>query len=453
MWSLRVLVLTAACGLFSSVNAWKNTNLIRTYDLTKSYVKETITIKLENDLQEAANVYTLMKDLVDDERVVSAVALEKTQGGSVSLDIVPSLTTEDGLDIRFPSPVLPGESKTIHVSLTLDGAQKPVPAKIKQDDQQYLVYRASKTFVSPYDTEKQRLKFKFPTNNVPSFTEFTDASGNKQPARAGNTLTYETLETVERDTPKELVSVRYEYTAPLPRARQLDIEVDIHQFRKEISVVEKTTLENHAAELRGHFNRAKWAMSRFYNPLTAALGSFRIYLPKDVRDVSFKDEDGNVTTSHMRADRQHTVLDLIPRFPVFGGWNYYFRLAWNMALDSFAADKNGRTVVTLPSMWSLEDALFSNVSWTLTLPEGAKDIKVNVPTELSLKNVTTVYHFLDIQGRQSFVYEASDVSDEFSQKVIEISYVYDTLAHRLRLAVIVGIIGVLFTAAYMIWAP
>lgn len=53
-------------------------------------------------------------------------------------------------------------------------------------------------------------------------------------------------------------------------------------------------------------------------------------LPAAASDVYYRDEIGNISTSHMRVLSDSVELDLRPRFPLFGGWKTHYVLGYNV---------------------------------------------------------------------------------------------------------------------------
>lgn len=74
-----------------------------------------------------------------------------------------------------------------------------------------------------------------------------------------------------------------------------------------------------------------------------------------------------------RQGTQYSILELKPRYPILGGWNYSFTLGWDLPLeDSASYDKStGRYIVEVPIMTPLLGAVVNEEVLTVILPEGA----------------------------------------------------------------------------------
>jgi len=53
-------------------------------------------------------------------------------------------------------------------------------------------------------------------------------------------------------------------------------------------------------------------------------------LPASARDVYYRDEIGNISTSNLREMDDQMELELRPRFPLFGGWKTHYYIGYNI---------------------------------------------------------------------------------------------------------------------------
>ncbi len=53
-------------------------------------------------------------------------------------------------------------------------------------------------------------------------------------------------------------------------------------------------------------------------------------LPAAARDVYYRDEIGNISTSALRELDDMVELELRPRFPLFGGWKTHYLIGYNI---------------------------------------------------------------------------------------------------------------------------
>lgn len=90
----------------------------------------------------------------------------------------------------------------------------------------------------------------------------------------------------------------------------------------------------------------------------------------------FTDDIGNVSTSRFRSNVREANLELKPRYPVFGGWKYSFRVGWDANLHQFLRkSKSGDDYVLkvpfLEGPKMNEGISYEKVELRIILPEGA----------------------------------------------------------------------------------
>ena len=270
-------------------------------------------------------------------------------------------------EITLPSPLAPGASQTLAISYHSISSLAALPAKINQKDKQYLLHTFSLYAPSAYHTDKQKTKIKFPSVDIPDFTS--------KPERQGTTFTYGPFDDKPAGVEEE-ASVRYEFTRPVIFASLLERDVEISQWGGNIAFEERYWLSNQGAHLSSQFSRVDWQMSQHYPVPTSALKELRIPLSIGSADPYFTDDIGNVSTSHFRAGKRDAVLELKPRYPVFGGWKYSFRIGWNNNLRNFLRKVSGSNTYALkvpflegPKMG--EGVSYEKVILRFVLPEGA----------------------------------------------------------------------------------
>jgi oligosaccharyltransferase complex subunit alpha (ribophorin I) len=130
--------------------------------------------------------------------------------------------------------------------------------------------------------------------------------------------------------------------------------------------------------LKGHFSRLEHQTQKFYGRLSPhVVPEIALQLPAGIRDAYYYDIVGNVSTSHLRTaprgSAANSVLELKPRYPLLGGWNYSFTLGWDADLaDSARYDKqSGKYVLGVPIMTAVPGAVIDDAEVVVILPEGA----------------------------------------------------------------------------------
>ena len=281
--------------------------------------------------------------------------------------------------IRLPDVLKPSSQQTLSISYSVLSAFQPLPASIEQADKQYLVYSFSAYSPSAYLTVKQKTKLKFPTTDIPEYTTLpasSNADGKADPQRQGSSFTYGPYSDVPAGAHEE-VQVRYEFTKPLIHASLVERDLEISHWGGNIATEERYWLANNAAKLSKHFSRASWVQTAYYNPPSSALKELRIPLKGGTMDPYFTDEIGNVSTSRFRSNLREATLEIKPRYPIFGGWKYTFRVGWNADLKSYLRKqpRGEGYVLKVPFLEGPkqpEGIEYEKVEVRVILPEGAR---------------------------------------------------------------------------------
>lgn len=141
--------------------------------------------------------------------------------------------------------------------------------------------------------------------------------------------------------------------------------------------------QNH--RLKGQFSRLELQQARYLGkPQPQVLTAITMQLPAGINAPYYYDSIGNVTTSRFRPSSKpsnskrlsssNSFLEIKPRYPLLGGWNYTYTLGWDAPLgDSAKYDKQtGRYLVAIPIMTPIPGAAVDEASFTVVFPEGAE---------------------------------------------------------------------------------
>jgi len=282
--------------------------------------------------------------------------------------------------ITLPTPLGPSSKQTLSITYSIVSAVQPLPSQIEQTAQQFIQHTFNAYLNSAYPTLKQKTKLKFPTTNIPDYTILPspNADGAQDPTRQGSTFTYGPYASLPAGS-LEPVSVRYEFTKPLLHASLMERDIEISHWGGNLATEERYWLSNRAAGLKNHFNRVAWQMTAYSNPPTTAMKELRVPLQAGTINPYFTDDIGNVSTSRFRAGdggKQGALLEIKPRYPLFGGWKYSFRIGWDNDLKKFlrklkTGDGYVMQVPFLEGPRMGEGIEFERVQVRVIMPEGA----------------------------------------------------------------------------------
>lgn len=219
-----------------------------------------------------------------------------------------------------------------------------------------------------------------PTTDVPdavTLAKSLNAEGKEDPQKQGTSFTYGPYGELEAGAIQE-VSARYEFTKPLTHSKLVERDVEVSHWGGNVAFEERHWLTNRAATLKNHFSRVSYQQAAYYNPPMAALKEMRFPLAVGSTDAYFVDDIGNVSTSRFRTSPREANLELKPRYPLFGGWNYSFKVGWNGELPSFVRqtkDSSDGYVLKVPFLdgpKQVEGVEYERVVTRIILPEGAR---------------------------------------------------------------------------------
>ncbi|OAP58418.1 hypothetical protein AYL99_07508 [Fonsecaea erecta] len=468
---------TILAGDFKPPPVFENTNLVRTINLEKGYVRETTNVLVTNtDKSPQSDYYIPFEyDLMGkiggfDARdkktpefplkttIAALSAVLDDQGGT-------SRPTQYYV-IHLAEPLPPKSTVTLSISWNVLGVLTPLPASIRQEDKQYLVYNFSAYVPSVYKTVKQKTKVKFPSADVPEYTTTSGLTSATDPEKQGTSFTYGPYDTakVEPGTTYP-VTVRYEFNKPLLVCSLLERDVEVSHWGGNLATEERYWLRHDGATLANQFSRLAWSTQNFYinagQGSTSAVRELKVPLKPGTADPYFTDDIGNVSTSRFRPNNvREASLELKPRYPIFGGWKYSFRIGWNNALSSALRQLKTQSDTYILSVPLLEGPKmpegiqYEQLVFRVILPEGAKNVKWQAHGGTGVPPLHAEYDlhktFLDTLGRTELKLTAYNVVDEARDVTILVTYEYPFLAAFRKPMTIFAGLAVVYVLAWFV---
>ncbi|KAK3341672.1 Ribophorin I [Lasiosphaeria hispida] len=448
-------------ALLTPPQVFKNANLVHVISVEKNYVKENVNVLIENVSKEPQDEYYLpfTADQVSRLGGVEVKDRKDASAGPFSTQTVELDPESDTLYLRIqlPTPLKAGAQQTLGITYYFLDAYKPLPASIKQDDVQFLAYSFSAYLPSAYTTLKQKTEVKFPSSTIPDYTRLPGSGDVKEfPQKQGTKLTYGPF-TEQPAAALEPVQVRFEFNKPVTHISELERDIEVSHWGGNVAFEERYTLYHHGANLSSLFNRVKWTQANYYNPTTHALKELKFPLRVGSADPYYTDVIGNVSTSRFRSNKREALLEIKPRYPIFGGWKYPFTIGWNSDAKNFVrTTASGGYVLNVPFLEGpkqVEGVEYENVRVRVVLPEGAENVKYHTTIpELSITDARVVIHqtFLDTIGRTALIIKARNLVDDFRERELVVSYDLP-LAARLRKPLLVfGSALVVFVSTWVL---
>lgn len=146
--------------------------------------------------------------------------------------------------------------------------------------------------------------------------------------------------------------------------------------------------------LKGHFSRLAHQQSKFHASSPAQVFTdLTLRLPPTAHSTYYYDVIGNVSTSRFRpgstpATQQKaksrtaarivdSLLELKPRYPILGGWNYSFVIGYDVPLSDMLRSDGGRKLLSVPFLTAYKDLAAQEVELKIVLPEGARYVPLS----------------------------------------------------------------------------
>ncbi|KAF9420483.1 proteasome regulatory particle base subunit [Podila epigama] len=427
---LAHLALVAAAVSSPMPQDLKVTNLLRTVDLTKQVVREIVSAAVTNFGTEPVSEYYYPID-----RSLSVHMAHITAENRKTKDRLEIIDDEryDNAEVHFYkvqlSPPLPvGEKMQITVTVAFSNVVHPFPPRIGQKDKQWFIYTGNAYALSAYPTKKQK-------STVVTLNKEARLLDHPKGSPVEKTKNHIVLGPYSNIGPLEnsLLKVHYELPGPILHMRKLLRDIEISHWGSNLAVEEHYNFVNRGAKLRGQFIRE--GARRFPtsggggNPVSA----FIIEIPKLARDMYYRDEIGNISTSILFRRENSIEFSHRPRFPIYGGWNSTWYLGYNVPLDGFVrrVPDTDRYILKVPLITPMKDTTYDKVQVRIVLPEGAKHIKTDLPFEVVSHEYSTTKTYMDSAGRSTLTIEATNLVEEHGQDVL-VEYEYSDTAYLIK---------------------
>jgi len=469
--ALNVLLASAAS---LSGASFENTAVVRTVDLGGALTQVTTTYAVRA-LEDDAKLYYI--SLSDDEERHTTWIEAKLKGQSAVLDV-----DRHGFNpknhaylyaISLPKALKLDQTVNIVVSTVQSHASVALPATASQGEPQSLMFSSPLYIISPYKSILQRTKIRSPTPMIRSYTDTKDLAqyvekGAAPVTKTGPTLVYgpfhnipESMNLPFQERNQKTVSIHYDYDQPVLTVTSLQRSAEISHWGANLNIHDEIVLRNDGPTLKGQFSRLEHQSQVYFKRKAHhVMRDLVLHLPAGARDPYFIDQVGNVSTSHFRpspptsaellstSKAKSSILELRPRYPLLGGWNYTFTLGYDSPLEEVARydSSTGKYVVAIPYMTNIPGAAFDETELKIVLPEGATDVTVHPSFGPDLIEHSRHVTYLDTTGRPAILLKKKNVSDKHTGTVY-VSYSLSLAAHFKKPIAVTSAALALFTFA------
>jgi len=299
--------------------------------------------------------------------------------------------------IDLKSSLASGSTTSLTVELVLGGALEMYPAAISQKEKQLARFTGNVYSYLPYPTTTQTTTVNLPSSNIESYTK------TKPVSLSDSTITYGPYKNIAPFSSSELI-VHSENNAPMLVVSSLLRTIEMSMWGN-VAVEETIDVVHRGAQLKGSFSRYEFQRE---NSGVSSVKNFKTLLPAAAKDVYYRDDIGNISTSHLKVMDDAVELDLRPRFPLFGGWKTHYVIGYNVPSYEYIFFKGDVHVLNMRMIDHIyDDMLVEQVEVKIILPEGVSDIQLNTPFPISRSEDTKHFTYLDTTGRTVITIKSS----------------------------------------------
>ncbi|XP_033209967.1 dolichyl-diphosphooligosaccharide--protein glycosyltransferase subunit 1 [Belonocnema kinseyi] len=391
-----VLILSQTLSLTNSQVVDSNLvikNVERSIDLQSQVTKITAKLIIENGGKSPVKNFLYAFDPKQKEHV-SSLAARLREPGRADLKVTQVKVKEHPdkifFSIELKDLVQPGRSVNVDVESVSTHELIPHPKQIRQKEKQLVKYTGNVYLYSPYSVTKQSTTVVLPSRNVENYSKIKPVS------QSDSSITYGPFEKKQSFSSEELI-VHFENNNKFLTVTRLERVIELSHWGN-IAVEETIELLHAGALLKGSFSRYEYA--RESKSGQASIQSFDTVLPAAASDIYYRDEIGNISTSHTRLRKDSVELNLRPRFPLFGGWKTRYIVGYNVPSYEYlfhSGDKYSLEMRLLDHVF--DDMVVDELVVKIILPEGTKNIELNVPYPVVRLPNSLHYTYLDTTGR------------------------------------------------------
>lgn len=405
--SFFIATLIECTTIGHALGAIVNSKIDRIVDISSQLVKITERIHIEDSV----GTYKL---LIEPTHKMRLAYIEAAVNGQ-------SLEISERPDGSYDVDLTGKTAKPLIVTTVYTRLLRPYPTEIVQNERQLVLYDGLQTTLSPYLTKAITTRIKLPPGS--RLESFTKAS---KMTTGTNKLTYGPFKDVQPNQAEPL-SIHYENNSPFVAVTNLLRTIEVSPWAGSIYIVNQVRISHVGAKLKGPFSRIDYQRDQMNG--ISSVRNLAAELPRAATNIYFRDGIGNISTSNVRYTPTKTLINMKPRFPLFGGWVTDFNLGYKVPTSEFinepVSGNNHRFSVPFADIL-YESMFIDDATVRITLPAGASDIDIRGAIDFERLKDEKSYSFLDVIGRPVIVLRKSNVvSNHVDAKPLVIRYNYN----------------------------
>uniref|UniRef100_A0A146X5B1 Dolichyl-diphosphooligosaccharide--protein glycosyltransferase subunit 1 n=1 Tax=Fundulus heteroclitus TaxID=8078 RepID=A0A146X5B1_FUNHE len=435
----------AACLLLVTALTWEasasglvNEDVKRTVDLSTHLAKITAEIVLSNHGQTSVQSFILAVDADLAPRLAyigASVKGDEEEDGTLELQQT-SIQGQRGefYKVLLPSSLPAGGQLKVKAEMTFSHVLRPFPNQITQAERQLVIFQGNHYLYSPYPTRSQTTRVRLASKNVESYTKL----GN--PTKTDEIIEYGPFRDVAPFS-EDAMKIHYENNTPFITITSITRTIEVSHWGN-IAVEETIDLRHTGAVLKGPFSRYDY--QRQSDSGISSVKSFKTILPASAQDVYYRDEIGNISTSHLQVLDDSVEVEVRPRFPLFGGWKTHYMIGYNLPSYEYLYTLGDQYALKMRLVDHVyDDQVIDYMTVKIILPEGAKNIHVETPYKIDRMPNQLHYTYLDTFGRPVLVATKNNLVEQHIQDFV-VHYNFNKILMLQEPLLVVGAFYILF---------
>ncbi|XP_077384693.1 dolichyl-diphosphooligosaccharide--protein glycosyltransferase subunit 1 [Festucalex cinctus] len=311
--------------------------------------------------------------------------------------------------VTLPSTLVVGDKVKVKVEMTFSHVLQPFPSDITQAERQLVVFQGNHYFYSPYPTLTQTTRVRLASKTVESYTKL----GN--PSKMDDIIEYGPYREIPQFS-QDAMKIHFENNTPFLTISSITRTIEVSHWGN-IAVEETIDVRHTGAVLKGPFSRYDY--QRQSDSGISSVKSFKTILPASAQDVYYRDEIGNISTSHLQILDDSVEVEIRPRFPLFGGWKTHYIIGYNLPSYEYLYTLGDQYALKMRLIDHVyDDQVIDSMTVKIILPEGAKNIQMDTPYKIDRMPNELHYTYLDTFGRPVLVANKKNLVEQHIQDVV-----------------------------------
>ncbi|XP_060691309.1 dolichyl-diphosphooligosaccharide--protein glycosyltransferase subunit 1 [Hemiscyllium ocellatum] len=431
------------CGLCSPLlpvygSSLVNEDVRRSIDLATHLAKITADVTLSNSGPSPASSFILaVEPGLENHLAYIGVTLKTDDEEETSLVLEETrVTGQSGkfFKVKLGTQLAAGAKVKLALESAFTHVLQPFPTHIAQAEKQFVVFEGSHYFYSPYPTKTQTTRVKLASKNIENYTKL----GN--PSKSEDTIDYGPFKDIAGFS-QDTLRVHYENNSPFLAIVSMTRLIEVSHWGN-IAVEETIDLKHCGAVLKGPFSRYDY--QRQPDSGISSVKSFKTILPAAAQDVYYRDDIGNISTSHLIVLDDSVEMEVRPRFPLFGGWKTHYVIGYNLPSYEYLYNLGDQYALKMRFVDHVfDDQVIDFLTVKLILPEGTRNIHVDTPYEIDRKPDELHYTYLDTFGRPVIIAHKSNLVEQHIQDIV-VHYTFNRILMLQEPLLVVGAFYILF---------